>query len=314
VVPRGRFRGEPDKQFGNWLPVNGFVCPEFEPRLLRDDGDTVIRVNKWGTTERVPADGRHMPYPVGFPVKDAATWARLKERLRPDSGPRLPPDWERLKRECDAADVPAFIGGLPCGFFGAPRELFGVENWLLCFYDSPALAHEVLDTLCDLWCALFSRVASELRVDMLFIWEDMCYRNGPLLSPALFREFMLPRYQTSHPGRPCGGVPLVLADTDGNCDALLPLFIEGGVDLVIPFEVQSRMDVHAVRRRYPTLGLAGGIGRRCRRNRPRSGMPNWRDSATCCGPAAACRAATTVCRRPSRSVTMWRSTSAWARW
>jgi len=253
------FEGAPNKQFGNLAPVNSFVCPQFEPEVLADDGAIVIRRNAWGTIVKVHADGNTMPYPAEFPVKDAASWAEMKRRLLPDSGPRFPDDWETRKRELDGSDELSYVGGLPCGFFGAPRELFGVENWLTCFYDDPGLAHEVLDTLCDLWCEVLGRVAREMRVDFLFIWEDMCYRNGPLLSPAVFREFMLPRYQRLTSTLREAGVPLMLVDTDGNFDKLTPLFVEGGVDIAIPFEVQSKMDAAATRELFPEFGVIGAV-------------------------------------------------------
>lgn len=253
------FEGDPNKQFGNWLPVNAFVCPPFEREVIEDDGRFRTLRNQWGTVVRVPCDGSLMEYPVEFPVHDERSWKRMKERLTADSGLRFPSDWDTTKATCEEADLPAFIGGLPCGFFGGPRELFGIERWLTSFYDNPALAEDVLDTLCDLWCALFGQVATETRVEFLFIWEDMCYRGGPLISPAQFRQFMLPRYQRLTCALREAGIPLMLVDTDGDATALLPLFIEGGVDIVFPLEIGAGMDPLRVREDFPTLGLYGAV-------------------------------------------------------
>ena len=33
----------------------------------------------------------------------------------------------------------------------------------------------------------------QVKADVFFVWEDMCYKNGPLILPAVFRELMLPR-------------------------------------------------------------------------------------------------------------------------
>ena len=253
------FEGEPGLQFGNRPAVNAFVCPTFEVEVLHDDGRIRTVRNSWGTVVKGHSDGSTMSIPHEFPVTDAETWQAMKERLLPGSGERFGADWEQEKPRLDAATVPTSVGGLPCGFFGAPRELFGLERWLLTFYDTPALAHDVLDTLCELWCELFSRIASEIRVDFLFIWEDMCYRGGPLVSPAIFREFMLPRYRRLIETLRGAGVPLMLVDTDGDCTELLPLFVEAGVDMVIPFEVAAGTDTDETRRGYPTLGIVGGI-------------------------------------------------------
>jgi len=253
------FEGEPGKQFGNRAPVNAFVCPEFEREVLHDDGRIQTVRNQWGATVRVPSDGSVMAIPFEFAVKDERTWEAMKERLQPDTDGRFADRWEQAKPELEQSELPLTVGGLPCGFFGGPRELFGIEGWLTCFYDNPRLAHDVLDTLCELWCELFSRVAAEVRVDLMFIWEDMCYRNGPLISPALFREFMLPRYKRLTTTLRKAGIPLMLVDTDGNSSELHPLFIEGGADIVIPLEVQAGMDAQEERRKHPTFGLVGGV-------------------------------------------------------
>ena len=255
------FEGEPGKQFGNRPSVNAFVCPEFEPKVLDNDGRIVTRTNRWGGTVKAHADGKTMAYLFDAPVKDAASWPAMKERLLPSSGQRVPDGWAAEREALDASHMPCYVGGLPCGFLGAPRELFGLEHWLMSFYDAPRLAHDVLDTLCDLWCDVFARIASDVRVDFLFIWEDMCYRGGPLVSPAIFREFMLPRYKRLIRTVKEAGVPLVFVDTDGDCEQLIPLFIEAGVDVVFPFEVQAGHDVCRTRREFPDLGIIGGVAK-----------------------------------------------------
>jgi len=45
--------------------------------------------------------------------------------------------------------------------------------------------------LADFWIALFEPVLREVRVDAILIWEDMCYRGGPLISPEMFRKYIL---------------------------------------------------------------------------------------------------------------------------
>lgn len=101
-----------------------------------------------------------------------------------------------------------------------------------------------------------------MQADALFIWEDMCYKQGPLISPAMFREFMLPNYQKLTACARDHGVRHVIVDTDGNCAALLPLFIEGGVTVLHPFETAADMDVVEVRKAFPKLGIMGGIDKR----------------------------------------------------
>lgn len=54
----------------------------------------------------------------------------------------------------------------------------------------------------------------------------------------------------------------IVVDTDGDCLALIPLFLEAGVDALLPFEVQAGMDVARIGREFPTLGIVGGLDKR----------------------------------------------------
>ena len=40
------------------------------------------------------------------------------------------------------------------------------------------------------------------------------------------------------------------ADSDGGISALIPVWLDAGIKVLYPFEVQAGMDVVAVRRRY----------------------------------------------------------------
>ena len=95
----------------------------------------------------------------------------------------------------------------------------------------------------------------------------MCNKSGPLISPALFREFLLPRYKRLTKSMRCGNsnnsdnMPLFFVDSDGDERPLVPLWIEGGVDIVFPWETQFGLDIIQVRREYPTMGMMGGLNK-----------------------------------------------------
>ena len=58
------------------------------------------------------------------------------------------------------------------------------------------------------------------------------------------------------------GVRNIHVDTDGNCQQLIPLFMDAGVTGLYPMEVSAGMDVLAARKEYPTLQIMGGIPKR----------------------------------------------------
>jgi len=54
-------------------------------------------------------------------------------------------------------------------------------------------------------------------------------------------------------------VNIVLLDTDGDCNDLIPVFMNAGVTGMYPFETQCGMDIVKVRKLYPDLQMLGGI-------------------------------------------------------
>jgi uroporphyrinogen-III decarboxylase len=243
------------------LPINGFIWPEYEVREVERNAERILARSRWGALELSQPDSEVMAIAVRGPVQDRASWAEVKERLNPKTPGRFPDDWAATILRTKANEEPVYAGDLPIGFFGALRELFGFETLAVLFYDDPDLIHEVLDTLCDLWIDIYTRALRDVRIDWFMIWEDMCYKGGPLISPALVREFMLPRYKRLTDAVREQGCPHVLVDSDGDERLLVPLWLEGGVNIVFPWERQFGLDLLEVRRRYPTMGIMGGVNK-----------------------------------------------------
>jgi uroporphyrinogen decarboxylase len=116
-----------------------------------------------------------------------------------------------------------------------------------------------MEFLADFWVELWDQALAEVQVDCAHFWEDMAYRTGPLISPALFREFMTPCYRKVTGFLKDKGVHIILVDSDGNLDELIPLFLEAGLTGIWPVEVQAGNDLLEIRRSYPKLRILGGI-------------------------------------------------------
>jgi hypothetical protein len=248
-----------DSQRGYPLEVNGFVWPEF-PEEVIDENETMALVRTaWGSVKRQPKGVGRIALQDSPVVTDWDSWRSIRERLAPGTPGRLPADWSQVCTQARATDLPVYTGDLPVGFFGGPRELLGTERLCTLFYDDPALISEILDTLCDLWIDLYTAVYRDAPFDYFFVWEDMCYKNGPLVGPAVFREFLLPRYRRLISALKSAGVKLVMVDSDGDPRKLVPLWMEAGVDITFPWETQYGLDITSVRRAFPRLGMIGGI-------------------------------------------------------
>jgi len=134
---------------------------------------------------------------------------------------------------------------------------------MLAFYDEPDMVHEMMDASTELVLRLLPRVVSEAPLSSLFFWEDMCYKCGPLISPAMFKEFMTPRYKRMTECVRSLGIDIIFVDSDGDVSELIPLWLEAGVNGVYPMEVAAGMDVVALRKQYGRdLLMTGGIDKR----------------------------------------------------
>ena len=245
------------------VPVELFLCPAFPEEVLEERGDQVVVRDELGIVKQMPRAKNSIPHFLSWPVEDRADFERLvAERLDPDTPERFPPDWEAQVEQLNQYEGVVGLGGYPCGFFGASRFLMGEMALLIGFLEQPDLVRTIIDHLADLWATLYDRVLSLVKVDCIHIWEDMSFRNGPLISPALFEEFLVPAYQKVTEVARSHGVEVVLVDTDGDCSLLIPLFLKGGVTGLYPFEVQAGMDVRQVREAFPRLQILGGVDKK----------------------------------------------------
>ena len=237
--------------------------PKFERHVIEESQEHMLYVDEDGITKRVLRrnEDTSMPQFVRFPVAGREDWKQIRARLNPDDALARIGDPAALIQQCANPDVATL---LPlCGAFGHPRNLLGDEALSFILYDDPALLHEILNDWCELYVALIRALTALVRVDSVLIWEDMCYKNGPLISPAHFRAFMLPYYKRFITASRDCGVEGIIVDTDGNALSLIPLFLEAGVNALMPFEVQAGMDVVQIRREFgPSFCIIGGIDKR----------------------------------------------------
>ena len=251
-----------DFHFG--LGVNLGYCPPFEEEVLVDEQSTQVVRDEYGIVKRIKKYESGMPEFLEYPLADRASWEKLKPRLAPEDGRRFPEDWSQRAEELKDADFPVslILGHHLSGFFSFLRELAGERCYYL-FYDDPDLVREILSFQEYRLSNLLRTISRDVHIDHQFIWEDMCYKNGPLISPQLFRDFLLGPYtRTIEVARECG-VEVIQVDSDGDVSKLIPLWLEAGVNLNQPLEVAAGNDVVELKRTYgDRLAFLGGIDKR----------------------------------------------------
>ena len=243
------------------VDVNLLFCPMFEPYAIEEDEEKMLYVDIDGVQRLYLKKEATIPTSMKWPIVDKASWEKIKdERLNLNNiSSRFPDNWEQLVQEYKNRDYPLAIGGYPQGFFGTLSHIIGYENLFIWYAMQPELIHDILNTFTELWIAVYSEVLSHVDVDHWQIWEDISFGKGPMISPDMVKEFLAPYIKRVADFLKERGVNIVLLDTDGDCNSIIPIFIEAGVTGMYPFEVHCGMDIVKVREQYPKLQMLGGI-------------------------------------------------------
>lgn len=265
--------------------------PEFKHEVISEDAGTVTYVNHEGIVMREfkTHHDTSMPQFVKFPVETEVEFERFAaERLALNAEQRLSPKWQQQvaggriqvgvgRGELAEADTASATSNVDTaevwprkcwadrwgGFFGSLRNMLGVQNLCVAFYDQPRLIERMMEERADRIIEITAEVLKHTQFDTFWFWEDMAYKSGPLVGPELFGKFAMRHYQRVCEWLRSQGIRHIGLDSDGNIDALIPLWLDAGITHLWPFEVQSGMDVLEVRREYgKQLGMIGGLDKR----------------------------------------------------
>jgi uroporphyrinogen decarboxylase len=141
-------------------------------------------------------------------------------------------DVSQIRSEAERYDGKyAILGGDWSPFFHDAVDLLGMETLFLKMYDEPATVDAILGYVVDFYAAVSERIfdAAASALDIFFIGNDFGTQRGPIMSPALFRRFMLPHLQRLvRLGHECG--LKVMMHCCGGYAPLIPQMIEIGLD------------------------------------------------------------------------------------
>jgi uroporphyrinogen decarboxylase len=245
------------------------IFPSFEPEVIEDHGKYVLRRNERGALIREPKDQTSMPEFLEYPLTGPECMDGLRTRLAPDNPGRVRPDWPDLARRLQRSGQPVFCNG--GSYFGFLNEHMGTDRLMLAYFDTPELLHEVNDLLCRNCEQALTLASAQIALDYVGYHEDMAYKNGSIISPAMVREFMMPFYRRVQAIRRAAGLDLGVMDCDGDIHELIPLWLEVGINVMLPIEVAAGMDVADLRAEYgQDLGLIGGFDKRILADSPQA--------------------------------------------
>lgn len=247
----------------------GFI-PHFDPEVLAEDERYITARHANGIVTKALKEGTvmgtrmSMDQYISFPVTDRESFHQLTRRLDSGSPIRYPQWWDEQARMWATRDYPlVLLHNGTFGLYSLLRSWVGTENVSYMFYDDPALVEEMLDYAVEFLLELLDQALGEAQFDYFNFFEDFAGKGGPLVSPQIFRKFLMPRYKRVIERMKAAGIRHFWLDSDGDPEVLVPLMIECGITCLWPLEQASGMDPIRLRKRFGRdLVLAGGIDKR----------------------------------------------------
>ncbi|MBC7185761.1 MAG: hypothetical protein H5U38_01875, partial [Calditrichaeota bacterium] len=196
-----------------------------------------------------------------FPIASPDDWEVFKrERL----------DWSREDRVL--RHVGDFIAtrhqqGRPVRFdagslYGWLRNWMGVENLSIALMTEPTWVAAMMDHLKELTIHLVrTHITPQMAVDVAWWWEDMCYNHGPLVSPALFEQLMVPRYREIVEELRAHGIKHSVVDCDGKIDQLVPGWLRAGIRVMFPVEALHTSPLRLRHEHGDQVLMIGGVNK-----------------------------------------------------
>ncbi len=223
--------------------------------------DPRLAVNNMGGIKgSAVVDGGHsIGWHVGGAIRDAKLLEWWLDQL--SLGKASPGSIEQYaegRRQCMAKNfVP--IAGASLIMEPAPQMVdFAMLSILM--RKNPALLRRLFHFLTDIGIAE-AEGALEAGYNILVTADDCAYKHGPMISPAQYRQFVLPEMQrlTSFIHEKNQRAKIFL-HTDGDIYSLLDIIVEGGMDGLNPLEVNSGMSLEKVKRSHgDKLAFVGNL-------------------------------------------------------
>ncbi len=237
-----------------------WMHPGFETRVVEDRGDTQVLMNSDGLLAEVPKDSHDtIPHYLESSIKTPDDWQKVKDgRFRRDD-PARSIDVDALKAKHPAdRDYPL---GINCGsMMGKIRDMLTFEGIAYAIYDYPEMLEDMVETACLLVEDSLDQLLGVFDFDFASGWEDIAFKQGPIVSLDFFTEVVVPRL--SRIGRRLHDhkIDIWYTDCDGDPSVLIPGWLQAGLNTMFPWEVNSAGHPSQTLQKYaPELRIMGGM-------------------------------------------------------
>jgi hypothetical protein len=239
--------------------IDGMI-PAIEETIIEEKETTKIIINKDGLMAEVPKDNHDtIPHYIKSSIQTPDDWKKIKaERFNIDNPARIR-DIEALKKAHPAdREYPLAIH---CGsMIGRVRDYLTFEGLAYAIYDYPEMVEDMIETQCQLTEHSLDQLLGKIDFDLASGWEDICFKNGPIVSVDFFNKVVVPRYKRISKRLKAAGIDLWYTDCDGDVRPIMSGLLEGGINCLFPFEVNGCAHPSELLNEYgKELRIMGGV-------------------------------------------------------
>lgn len=235
---------ELDKILGwdyNWS--SSFQCqsrllPAFENKVIETLPNGTQRVqNANGIIEKIVPGISSIPSEDDYLLKTRKDFEELFLPKMQFTEDRI--DFEALK-DLDKNRDPDRLYGIHLGsVLGEIRNMTSVVGMSYLMYDEDeTLFADIVDAYADMqYKCIEAILKTGITFDFGHFWEDVCFKNGPLLSPESFESLCAKHYKKRTDLCLKYGIDIISLDCDGVTEKLLPTWVNNGINTMFPIEV-----------------------------------------------------------------------------
>lgn len=250
---------DPAEHFGcEMARIGGDYTLQFPVRPLEAGERYRTYVDADGATRKEIAVGDGWtPHWVAFAIDGPNAWRRHRDRLRYNPTRITDATLAAYRR---ARQQGLFVAYSVHASFHPTWHKIGLERMLIAMLEEPEWPAEMMAAHAQLIIDLYDGMkAAGCQFDGAFLADDLGYRSAPLISPAMYREQVLPHHRRVCQHLAADGLRIIL-HSDGDVRPLIPDFLEAGFTGLHPLEAKAGLDVAALSALYgERLTLFGNI-------------------------------------------------------
>ncbi len=218
---------------------NIWLNPDFGYTVIEETDTHKIICDPNGLLAEVPKDGHDtIPHYLKSSIEEPDDWKKIKEERFQLNDPERIIDVEALKSLYPHdRDYPLAVN---CGsMIGKVRDMLTFEGLAYACFDYPEMVEDMVETSCVMVEHFLDQVLGHIDFDLASGWEDICFKNGPIVTPDFFENVVMPRYKRINKKLKAHGIDLWYTDCDGDIRGILPFFLDGGINCMFPYEVNG---------------------------------------------------------------------------